>query len=152
MKQKLILSLVLCAMLAGCKTESSNSTTNNASRSNVSPSGQNTAATSTQTTVSTTEGGLQNKLVGKWSNRYAPIGWEFKSDNSVDVISRQESGELKVIDTGSYRVIDSDTIEITYAGNVGKPPETERLQFEFNKDSMVMILPDKSKRVFNKGL
>ncbi len=57
MKQNLILSLVLCAMLAGCKTEPSNSTTNNASRSNVAPSGQNTSTasaptTSAQTTVS----------------------------------------------------------------------------------------------------
>ena len=41
MKQKLILSLVLCAILAGCKAGTSNSTINNASRSSVSTNDSN---------------------------------------------------------------------------------------------------------------
>lgn len=58
--------------------------------------------------------GLKNKLVGKWNNASAKTVWEFKSDGTVQVTSKNENGKESVLGAGTYRVIDDETVELKF--------------------------------------
>lgn len=57
---------------------------------------------------------LKTKLVGKWNNTSAKTVWEFKSDGTVQIVSKDENGQDSVLSAGSYRVIDGETVELRF--------------------------------------
>ncbi len=57
---------------------------------------------------------LKTKLVGKWNNTSAKTVWEFKSDGTVQVISKDANGQESVLGAGTYRVVDGETIELRF--------------------------------------
>ena len=63
---------------------------------------------------STCGSSLKNKLVGKWNNTSAKTVWEFKSDGTVRVMSKDEKGEESILGAGTYRVIDGETVELKF--------------------------------------
>ena len=88
---------------------------------------------------------LQSKLVGFWAARYGAIAWEIKDDGTVRVLTKEDNQD-KVVDSGTYKVLDGETIETHWANG-----DTERLKIRFNDTGgMIMTLPDKSERVFTK--
>lgn len=56
--------------------------------------------------------GLKTKLVGKWNDASDKTVWEFKSDDTVRVISKGEHGQESELSSGTYKVIDDETVEL----------------------------------------
>jgi len=63
---------------------------------------------------------LKTKLVGKWNNVAAKTVWEFKSDGTVRVVSKDPNGQEKVLSSGSFRVIDAETVELNWGNRTDK--------------------------------
>lgn len=57
---------------------------------------------------------LKTKLVGKWNNTSAKTVWDFKSEGTVQVISKDANGQDSVLSAGTYRVIDGETVELRF--------------------------------------
>jgi len=92
--------------------------------------------------------GLQRKLVGRWANKYSSSAWDLKSDGTIDVLQKDPSGGDRAVATGSYKVKDSETIEIRWSDS---PAKSDLIKVRFNPTGdMVLTLPDRSQRVFVK--
>jgi len=90
---------------------------------------------------------LQKKLEGRWANKYGSNAWNFTSGGTIDVIGKEPGGD-KLVATGSYKVMDSETIEIRWADT---PSKQDRIKIRFNDSGgMILTLPDNSQRVFVK--
>ncbi len=60
---------------------------------------------------------LKTKLVGKWNDASAKTVWEFKSDDTVRVVSKDPNGQEKVL---SFRAIDVETVELNWGHRTDK--------------------------------
>lgn len=93
--------------------------------------------------------GLQGKLVGKWGNKYGSNGWDIKSNGTIDVVEKGDGVATKTVATGTFKVIDGESFEITWEDTPSKP---DRIKVKFNDSGgMVLTLPDGSQRVFVKA-
>jgi hypothetical protein len=63
---------------------------------------------------------LKTKLVGKWNNAAAKTVWEIKSDGTVRVVSKDPNGQEKVLGSGTFRVIDAETVELNWGQRTDK--------------------------------
>jgi hypothetical protein len=73
---------------------------------------------------------LKTKLVGKWNNASAKTVWEFKSDSTVQVMSKEANGQDSVFAAGTFRVMDGETVELNWGhrtdkANVQSEPQGE---------------------------
>jgi hypothetical protein len=80
--------------------------------------------------VSACGSSLKTKLVGKWNNASAKTVWEFKSDGTVQVMSKDANGQESVFATGAFRVMDGETVELNWGhrtdkANVQSGPQSE---------------------------
>jgi hypothetical protein len=89
---------------------------------------------------------LKRKPTGKWDSYFGGPTLEFKSDNTILVLQKESGGQEKTMETGTYKVLDGETIEIAWATNPNKP---ERVKIKFNdKGGIVMTLANGSQRVY----
>lgn len=63
---------------------------------------------------------LKTKLVGKWNNASAKTVWEFKSDGTVQVMSKDANGQESVFAAGTFRVMDAETVELNWGNRTDK--------------------------------
>jgi hypothetical protein len=63
---------------------------------------------------------LKTKLVGKWANASAKTVWEFKSDGTVQVMRKEANGQDSVFASGTFRVIDDETVELNWGSRTDK--------------------------------
>jgi hypothetical protein len=63
---------------------------------------------------------LKTKLIGKWNNVSNKTVWEFKSDGTVQVMSKEADGQDKVFATGTFRVTDAETVELNWGSRTDK--------------------------------
>ncbi len=90
---------------------------------------------------------LQKKLVGRWANKYATSAWDFKSDGTTQVVEKAPGGGDRTVATGSYKVVDSETIVLHWTTD--SPSTQLHVNVKFNQaGDMILTLPDTSQRVF----
>jgi len=63
---------------------------------------------------------LKSKLVGKWNNGSAKTVWEFKSDGTVQVMSKDANGQESAFAAGTFRVLDGETVELNWKDRTDK--------------------------------
>src|SRR5450759_223116 len=79
---------------------------------------------------------LKRKITGKWDNYFGGPSMEFKSDGTILVLTKDPNGQEKTMGTGTYKVLDGETIEISWAI---KPDRPDRMKVKFNdKGGLVM--------------
>jgi hypothetical protein len=76
---------------------------------------------------------LNSALTGRWENSAAKTTWEFKSDGSVRVWSKDSNGQEQVLTAGNYRVIDEHTLELKWEGR------TDTVNVEFSPTGELKI-------------
>ena len=63
---------------------------------------------------------LKTQLVGKWNNASPKTVWEFKSDGTVRVMSKDTNGQERTLGAGTYRVMDGETVELNWGHRTDK--------------------------------
>jgi hypothetical protein len=92
---------------------------------------------------------LKRKITGKWDNYFGGPTMEFKSDGAILVLTKGPNGQQKTMDTGTYKALDGETLEISWATKADRP---DRIKVKFKDEGkLVMTLPDGSQRVYVRG-